>query len=85
MLVSFIKILFNILYVYIYFLRPVEDVVEFLELVTQVLQLRARHSTLVHTDSSRSHLVITLTITIKAASEDDFGKKLVYGILLIYI
>ncbi|KAM3851572.1 kinesin-like protein KIF25 [Vipera latastei] len=53
--------------------EPVEDVVEFLELVTQVLQLRARHSTLVHTDSSRSHLVITLTITIKAASEDDFA------------
>ncbi|XP_034284327.1 kinesin-like protein KIF25 isoform X2 [Pantherophis guttatus] len=53
--------------------EPVEDVVEFLELVNQGLQLRAKHSTLVHTDSSRSHLVITLTITIKVASEDDFA------------
>ncbi|KAM6467617.1 kinesin-like protein KIF25 isoform 2-T2 [Liasis olivaceus] len=53
--------------------EPVEDVVEFLELVTQGLQLRAKHPTLVHTDSSRSHLVITLTITIKPASEDDFA------------
>uniref|UniRef100_A0A670YJV7 Kinesin family member 25 n=1 Tax=Pseudonaja textilis TaxID=8673 RepID=A0A670YJV7_PSETE len=56
--------------------EPVEDVVEFLELVNQGLQLRAKQSTLVHTDSSRSHLVITLTITIKAATGDDFGKKL---------
>ncbi|ETE72148.1 Kinesin-like protein KIF25, partial [Ophiophagus hannah] len=52
--------------------EPVEDVVEFLELVNQGLQLRAKQSTLIHTDSSRSHLVITLTITIKAASGDDF-------------
>ncbi|XP_070596408.1 kinesin-like protein KIF25 isoform X2 [Erythrolamprus reginae] len=51
----------------------VEDVVGFLELVNQGLQLRAKHSTLVHTDSSRSHLVITLTITIKSTSEDDFA------------
>ncbi|XP_063163587.1 kinesin-like protein KIF25 [Candoia aspera] len=53
--------------------EPVEDTVEFLELVKQGLQLRAKHPTLVHTDSSRSHFVITLTITIKAASEDDFA------------
>ncbi|XP_070596418.1 kinesin-like protein KIF25 isoform X3 [Erythrolamprus reginae] len=53
--------------------RRVEDVVGFLELVNQGLQLRAKHSTLVHTDSSRSHLVITLTITIKSTSEDDFA------------
>ncbi|XP_039205899.1 kinesin-like protein KIF25 isoform X6 [Crotalus tigris] len=53
--------------------EPVEDVVEFLELVTRGLQLRTKHSTLVHTDSSRSHLVITLTITIKGTTEDDFA------------
>ncbi|KAG8123634.1 hypothetical protein E2320_019034 [Naja naja] len=53
--------------------EPVEDVVEFLELVNQGLQLRAKQSTLIHTDSSRSHLVISLTITIKAASGDDFA------------
>nr|XP_056709733.1 kinesin-like protein KIF25 [Euleptes europaea] len=53
--------------------EPVEDAVEFLELVHKGLQLRVKHPTLVHAHSSRSHLVVTLTITTKAALEDSFG------------
>ncbi|XP_077781942.1 kinesin-like protein KIF25 isoform X4 [Podarcis muralis] len=53
--------------------RPVEDAVEFLELVNKGLQLRVKHPTLVHAHSSRSHLVITLTVTTKADSEDNLA------------
>ncbi|XP_060098357.1 kinesin-like protein KIF25 isoform X2 [Heteronotia binoei] len=53
--------------------EPVEDEVEFLELVQKGLQLRVKHPTLVHAQSSRSHLVVTLTITTKAVLEDGFG------------
>ncbi|XP_053152802.1 kinesin-like protein KIF25 isoform X2 [Hemicordylus capensis] len=53
--------------------EPVEDAMEFLELVNKGLQLRVKHPTLVHAHSSRSHLVVTLTITTKAVSEDDFA------------
>lgn len=56
------------------FVRPVEDAVEFLELVNKGLQLRVKHPTLVHAHSSRSHLVITLTVTTMADSEDNLGK-----------
>lgn len=59
------------------FARPIEDAVEFLELVQKGLQLRVKHPTLVHAHSSRSHLVVTLTITTKAVLEDGFGKYLV--------
>ncbi|CAI5770454.1 KIF25 isoform X1 [Podarcis lilfordi] len=53
--------------------EPVEDAVEFLELVNKGLQLRVKHPTLVHAHSSRSHLVITLTVTTKADSEDNLA------------
>ncbi|XP_062981738.1 kinesin-like protein KIF25 [Elgaria multicarinata webbii] len=53
--------------------EPVEDAVEFLELVNKGLQLRVKHPTLVHAHSSRSHLVVTLTITTKAVLGDDFA------------
>ncbi|XP_054856608.1 kinesin-like protein KIF25 [Eublepharis macularius] len=53
--------------------EPVEDAVEFLELVNKGLQLRVKHPTLVHAHSSRSHLVVTLNITIMAVLEDGFG------------
>uniref|UniRef100_A0A8C5UE58 Kinesin family member 25 n=1 Tax=Malurus cyaneus samueli TaxID=2593467 RepID=A0A8C5UE58_9PASS len=43
--------------------ETVENASEFLHLVNKGLQLRARHPTLVHAHSSRSHLVVTLTIT----------------------
>uniref|UniRef100_A0A8D0EAX5 Kinesin motor domain-containing protein n=1 Tax=Salvator merianae TaxID=96440 RepID=A0A8D0EAX5_SALMN len=53
--------------------EPVEDAVEFLELVNKGRQLRVKHPTLVHAHSSRSHLVITLTITTKVVSDDTFA------------
>ncbi|XP_023444828.1 kinesin-like protein KIF25 isoform X4 [Dasypus novemcinctus] len=40
---------------------------EFMNLVTGGLQLRAKHPTWVHADSSRSHLVITATLTAAAS------------------
>ncbi|NXP13685.1 KIF25 protein, partial [Thinocorus orbignyianus] len=52
--------------------ETVENASEFLQLVNKGLLLRARHPTLVHAHSSRSHLVVTLTIT-TIVSEDNFG------------
>ncbi|KFV98222.1 Kinesin-like KIF25, partial [Eurypyga helias] len=43
--------------------ETVENASEFLHLVNKGLQLRVRHPTLVHAHSSRSHLIVTLTIT----------------------
>lgn len=56
------------------FVRPVEDVAAFLELVNKGLQLRVKHPTLVHAHSSRSHLVVTLSIISKADLAGSFGK-----------
>ncbi|XP_066479025.1 kinesin-like protein KIF25 [Tiliqua scincoides] len=53
--------------------EPVEDAAEFVELVKKGLKLRVKHPTLVHAHSSRSHLVVSLTITTKTFSEDDFA------------
>ncbi|XP_075780782.1 kinesin-like protein KIF25 isoform X2 [Pelodiscus sinensis] len=53
--------------------ETVENAVEFLQLVDRCLQLRVKHPTLVHAHSSRSHLVVTLTITTKAVSADSFA------------
>ncbi|KFZ69401.1 Kinesin-like KIF25, partial [Podiceps cristatus] len=53
-------------------LETVENASEFLHLVKKGLQLRVRHPTLVHAHSSRSHLVVTLTIT-TIISGDNFG------------
>uniref|UniRef100_A0A8B9NEG7 Kinesin family member 25 n=1 Tax=Accipiter nisus TaxID=211598 RepID=A0A8B9NEG7_9AVES len=52
--------------------ETVENASEFLHLVNKGLQLRVRHPTLVHAHSSRSHLVVTLTIT-TIVSGDNFG------------
>ncbi|NXV27277.1 KIF25 protein, partial [Rissa tridactyla] len=52
--------------------ETVENASEFLHLVNRGLQLRVRHPTLVHAHSSRSHLVVTLTIT-TIISEDNCG------------
>ncbi|XP_010223907.1 PREDICTED: kinesin-like protein KIF25 [Tinamus guttatus] len=54
------------------FPRTVENASEFLHLVNKGLQLRVRNPTLVHAHSSRSHLVVTLTIT-TIVSGDNFG------------
>ncbi|XP_068926671.1 kinesin-like protein KIF25 [Petaurus breviceps papuanus] len=42
----------------------VESPAEFMKLINKSLQLRVKHPTLVHADSSRSHLVVTVTLTI---------------------
>ncbi|XP_068866295.1 kinesin-like protein KIF25 isoform X2 [Aphelocoma coerulescens] len=52
--------------------ETVENALEFLHLVNKGLQLRVTHPTLVHAHSSRSHLVVTLTIT-TVVFGDNFG------------
>ncbi|NXO75995.1 KIF25 protein, partial [Sitta europaea] len=52
--------------------ETVENASEFLHLVNKGLQLRVTHPTLVHAHSSRSHLVVTLTIT-TIVFGDSFG------------
>ncbi|XP_064564678.1 kinesin-like protein KIF25 isoform X1 [Zonotrichia leucophrys gambelii] len=52
--------------------ETVENASEFLHLVNKGLQLRVTHPTLVHAHSSRSHLVVTLTIT-TVVPGDNFG------------
>ncbi|KFP42904.1 Kinesin-like KIF25, partial [Chlamydotis macqueenii] len=54
--------------------ETIENASEFLHLVNKGLQLRVRHPTLVHAHSSRSHLVVTLTIT-TIVSGDNFGNS----------
>ncbi|NXI53492.1 KIF25 protein, partial [Chloroceryle aenea] len=49
--------------------ETVENASEFLHLVNKGLERRVRHPTLVHADSSRSHLVVTLTITTAVSGE----------------
>ncbi|KAH0622450.1 hypothetical protein JD844_024776 [Phrynosoma platyrhinos] len=61
--------------------EPVEDAEEVLEIVNKGLQLRVKHPTLVHAHSSRSHLVVTLTVT-TVLPEDDFGMSGVTGSVL---
>nr|XP_014344851.1 PREDICTED: kinesin-like protein KIF25 [Latimeria chalumnae] len=46
----------------------VENVIDILHVISQGLRLRSKHPTLVHAHSSRSHLVVTLTITSRIAS-----------------
>nr|XP_023419376.1 kinesin-like protein KIF25 [Cavia porcellus] len=41
----------------------ITSVLEFMELFHQGLRLRAKNPTLVHADSSRSHLIVTVTLT----------------------
>ncbi|NXG44229.1 KIF25 protein, partial [Psilopogon haemacephalus] len=53
--------------------ETVENASEFLHLVKKGLQLRVRHPTLVHAHSSRSHLVVTLTITTVVSGDNLAG------------
>uniref|UniRef100_A0A3B5A5G0 Kinesin family member 25 n=1 Tax=Stegastes partitus TaxID=144197 RepID=A0A3B5A5G0_9TELE len=46
--------------------RPVCNASEVMHIISSVLKLRAHCPTLVHTDSSRSHLIVTLTISSKS-------------------
>ncbi|XP_049761672.1 kinesin-like protein KIF25 [Elephas maximus indicus] len=50
----------------------VNSAAEFMRLVEAGLQLRVKHPTLVHADSSRSHLIITVTLPM-ATSPDSSG------------
>ncbi|XP_075268043.1 kinesin-like protein KIF25 isoform X1 [Opisthocomus hoazin] len=50
--------------------ETVENASEFLHLVHKGLQLRVKHPTLVHAHSSRSHLVVTLTITTAVSGDN---------------
>nr|XP_020826091.1 kinesin-like protein KIF25 isoform X1 [Phascolarctos cinereus] len=52
----------------------VECPAEFMKLINKSLQLRVKHPTLVHADSSRSHLVVTVTLTI-AVPFDSFADQ----------
>ncbi|XP_044531417.1 kinesin-like protein KIF25 [Gracilinanus agilis] len=59
----------------------VESPAEFMKLINKSLQLRVRHPTLVHADSSRSHLVVTITLTISVPF-DSCGMSGVTGSVL---
>nr|XP_057912827.1 kinesin-like protein KIF25 isoform X2 [Doryrhamphus excisus] len=48
--------------------EPVSDSCEVMQIMSRVLRLRAHCPTLVHADSSRSHLIVTLTISSKSPS-----------------
>ncbi|XP_076688287.1 kinesin-like protein KIF25 [Callospermophilus lateralis] len=50
-------------------MRAVASAAELVALVHGGLQLRARHPTLVHMASSRSHLVVTVTLTVVSPSD----------------
>lgn len=56
------------------FHRTVHNASEVMQIISGVLKLRAHCPTLVHTDSSRSHLVVTLTISSKSPSALALGE-----------
>ncbi|KAL2792905.1 kinesin-like protein KIF25 isoform 2, partial [Daubentonia madagascariensis] len=49
--------------------EAVGSAAELMRLVRGGLQLRAKHPTLVHADSSRSHLIVTVTVTTARCSD----------------
>uniref|UniRef100_A0A8C3G1U2 Kinesin family member 25 n=1 Tax=Cyclopterus lumpus TaxID=8103 RepID=A0A8C3G1U2_CYCLU len=56
------------------FHRTVHNASEVMQIISSVLKLRAHCPTLVHTDSSRSHLVVTLTISSKSPNALALGE-----------
>ncbi|TKS75622.1 Kinesin-like protein KIF25 [Collichthys lucidus] len=54
--------------------RPVCNASEVMQIIGSVLKLRAHCPTLIHTDSSRSHLVVTLTISSKSPNAVALGE-----------
>ena len=54
--------------------RPVCNASEVMQIISSVLKLRAHCPTLVHTDSSRSHLIVTLTISSKSPNALALGE-----------
>lgn len=56
------------------FCRPVCNASEVMQIISSVLKLRAHCPTLIHTDSSRSHLIVTLTVSSKSPNALALGK-----------
>ncbi|XP_056151132.1 kinesin-like protein KIF25 [Lampris incognitus] len=56
--------------------EPVSSSSEVMQVINSVLKLRAHCPTLVHTDSSRSHLIVTLTISSKSPNPLDLARRL---------
>ncbi|MGH0167884.1 UNVERIFIED_CONTAM: hypothetical protein FKN15_060728 [Acipenser sinensis] len=56
--------------------ESVENAAEIMHVFNHGLQLRAKHPTLVHADSSRSHLVVTITVTTQCASAEGLAFSL---------
>ncbi|KAK2856217.1 hypothetical protein Q5P01_004952 [Channa striata] len=56
--------------------EPVFSASEVMQIVSRVLKLRAHCNTLVHTDSSRSHLIVTLTISSKSPNALALARRL---------
>nr|XP_061806438.1 kinesin-like protein KIF25 [Nerophis lumbriciformis] len=57
-------------------LRSVCDASEVVQIMSRVLRLRAHCSTLVHADSSRSHIIVTLTISSKSPNAQALARRL---------
>ncbi|KAG8011311.1 Kinesin-like protein KIF25, partial [Nibea albiflora] len=56
--------------------EPVCNASEVMRIISGVLKLRAHCPTLIHTDSSRSHLVVTLTISSKSPNAAALARRL---------
>ncbi|XP_047430479.1 kinesin-like protein KIF25 [Mugil cephalus] len=56
--------------------EPVRDASEVMQVIGGVLKLRAHCPTLIHADSSRSHLIVTLTISSKSPNALALARRL---------
>ncbi|KAG7461065.1 hypothetical protein MATL_G00206060 [Megalops atlanticus] len=56
--------------------EPVRSSAEVMQVISAVLRLRARSPTLVHRDSSRSHLIVTLTVTSRSPNVLALARRL---------
>ncbi|XP_070705908.1 kinesin-like protein KIF25 [Pempheris klunzingeri] len=56
--------------------EPVCNASEVMQIISSVMKLRAHCPTLIHTDSSRSHLIVTLTISSKSPNALALARKL---------
>nr|XP_061785143.1 kinesin-like protein KIF25 isoform X1 [Nerophis lumbriciformis] len=56
--------------------EPVSDTSDVMHIMSRVLKLRAHCPTLVHSDSSRSHLIVTLTIFSKSPNVRALARRL---------
>ncbi|XP_061602923.1 kinesin-like protein KIF25 isoform X2 [Cololabis saira] len=56
--------------------EPVHDASEVMQIIRRVLKLRAHCPTLVHMDSSRSHLVVNLTVSSKSPNAMALARRL---------